>query len=138
MTVAYVIGAGNVALDIAFMLARDPSELAKTDIADHALRSLQSSSLRRVVICARRGPEAMSFSAPEVSELARCFPHQVTAAEGTFDLDDARSAVAVSNRVDKSIARLRELIANFRPVEEPIAEPIIGVAIFLLSDASVR
>ncbi|KAF5188450.1 NADPH:adrenodoxin oxidoreductase protein, partial [Thalictrum thalictroides] len=42
---AVILGQGNVALDVARILLRPTSELAKTDIADHALASLQESSI---------------------------------------------------------------------------------------------
>lgn len=50
-----VIGNGNVALDVARILTADPDELARTDIADHALARLRNSRVREVVIAARRG-----------------------------------------------------------------------------------
>jgi ferredoxin--NADP+ reductase len=48
---AVVIGAGNVAMDVARMLAIDPSELDPTDIAEHALDIFRSSKIKRVIIC---------------------------------------------------------------------------------------
>lgn len=42
---AVVIGAGNVAMDVARMLALEPSELDSTDTADHAIDLLKQSSL---------------------------------------------------------------------------------------------
>jgi ferredoxin--NADP+ reductase len=69
--VAVVIGAGNVAMDCARMLALDPSELDSTDTADHALRSLHASNIRKVYICGRRGPEHAAFTAPELRELPK-------------------------------------------------------------------
>ena len=68
---AVVIGAGNVAMDVARMLALDPSELDPTDTADHALDVFKSSSVRTVVISARRGPEHAAFTSPELRELPK-------------------------------------------------------------------
>ena len=53
---AVVIGAGNVAMDVARMLALEPSELDTTDTADHAIDALKTSTIRDVYISARRGP----------------------------------------------------------------------------------
>jgi ferredoxin/flavodoxin---NADP+ reductase len=64
-TRAVVIGNGNVALDIARVLLKDPASLAATDIADHALNTLASSGIREVVIVARRGFRDAAFSAGE-------------------------------------------------------------------------
>jgi ferredoxin--NADP+ reductase len=68
---AIVIGAGNVAMDIARILAMDPSELDSTDIAEHALTVLKSSKINKVIICGRRGPEHASFTAPELRDLPK-------------------------------------------------------------------
>jgi ferredoxin--NADP+ reductase len=61
-----VIGNGNVALDVARVLTADPDELARTDIADHALTALRRSRVREVVIAARRGPAHSAFTLPEL------------------------------------------------------------------------
>ncbi len=68
---AVVIGAGNVAMDVARILAIDPTELDPTDIADHALVKLKQSNIRKVIICGRRGPEHAAFTAPELRDLAK-------------------------------------------------------------------
>jgi len=68
---AVVIGAGNVAMDVARMLALEPSELDPTDTADHAIDALKKSAIRDVVISARRGPEHAAFTSPELRELPK-------------------------------------------------------------------
>jgi ferredoxin--NADP+ reductase len=68
---AVVIGAGNVAMDVARMLALEPSELDPTDTADHAIDALKRSKIREVVISARRGPEHAAFTSPELRELPK-------------------------------------------------------------------
>ena len=68
---AVVIGAGNVAMDVARMLALEPSELDPTDTADHAIDALKKSAIRTVVISARRGPEYAAFTSPELRELPK-------------------------------------------------------------------
>ncbi len=68
---AVVIGAGNVAMDVARMLALEPSELDATDTADHAIDALKKSAIRNVVISARRGPEHAAFTSPELRELPK-------------------------------------------------------------------
>lgn len=66
---AIVIGAGNVAMDCARMLAVDPTELDSTDTANHAIAALKNSNIRKVYICARRGAEFAAFTSPELREL---------------------------------------------------------------------
>ena len=68
---AVVIGAGNVAMDIARMLAIDPAELDPTDTAEYALAVFKSSKIRKVIICGRRGPEHAAFTAPELRDLPK-------------------------------------------------------------------
>ena len=68
---AVVIGAGNVSMDVARMLALEPSELDPTDTADHAIAALKKSTIREVIISARRGPENAAFTSPELRELPK-------------------------------------------------------------------
>ena len=68
---AVVIGAGNVAMDVARMLALEPSELDPTDTAEHAIDALKQSAIREVVISARRGAEHAAFTSPELRELPK-------------------------------------------------------------------
>ncbi len=68
---AVVIGAGNVAMDVARILAIEPTELDPTDVAEHALVKLKDGNIRRVIICGRRGPEHAAFTAPELRDLTK-------------------------------------------------------------------
>ena len=68
---AVVIGAGNVAMDVARMLALEPSELDPTDTADHAIDVFKTSSVRTVIVSARRGPEHAAFTSPELRDLPK-------------------------------------------------------------------
>jgi ferredoxin--NADP+ reductase len=63
---AVIVGNGNVALDVARILATDSSELARTDIADHALEALRGSAIREVVLLGRRGAAQAAFTLPEL------------------------------------------------------------------------
>jgi ferredoxin/flavodoxin---NADP+ reductase len=62
---AVVIGNGNVALDVARVLLMAPAELARTDIAEHALKALSASNIREVVVLGRRAPRDAAFSVGE-------------------------------------------------------------------------
>lgn len=66
---AVVVGAGNVAIDVARILVTDPDDLAATDIADHALEVLRASRIRHVTMLARRGPAQAAFTPKELREL---------------------------------------------------------------------
>jgi ferredoxin--NADP+ reductase len=69
--VAVVIGAGNVAIDVARMLALNPKELDPTDTAQYALDKLHNSAIRQVHLYGRRGPEHAAFTSPELRELPK-------------------------------------------------------------------
>jgi ferredoxin--NADP+ reductase len=64
-----VVGVGNVAVDVARVLCRTPDELARTDIADHALEALRQSRVREVYLLGRRGAAQAAFTNPEIKEL---------------------------------------------------------------------
>lgn len=64
-----VIGNGNVAIDVARILARTPDELRQTDIADHALEALAASRVREILVLGRRGPAQAKFTSAELKEL---------------------------------------------------------------------
>jgi ferredoxin/flavodoxin---NADP+ reductase len=66
---AVVIGNGNVAADVTRVLARPAEQLARTDIADHALAALRESRIEEVVVLGRRGPAQAAFTSAEVREL---------------------------------------------------------------------
>ncbi|QGK70989.1 4Fe-4S dicluster domain-containing protein [Allosaccharopolyspora coralli] len=66
-----LVGNGNVALDVARILLSDPEELATTDIAEHALRTLRRSRVREVVLLGRRGPRDAAYTRPEFRALSR-------------------------------------------------------------------
>ncbi len=66
---AVVVGNGNVALDVARILVSDPAALAGTDIADHALSSLQARGVQEVLVIGRRGPLQAPFTTLELREL---------------------------------------------------------------------
>jgi ferredoxin--NADP+ reductase len=68
---AVVIGAGNVAMDVARMLALEPNELDPTDTADHAIDAFKESNIRKIYVSARRGPEHAAFTSPELRELPK-------------------------------------------------------------------
>ena len=66
---AVVIGNGNVAVDVARMLALTPEELAPTDTTDAAIDAIGNSGIREIVMVGRRGPAQAAFTTPELIEL---------------------------------------------------------------------
>ena len=66
---AAVVGIGNVAMDVTRLLASDPDDLAKTDIADHALTALRANKIKTVWLLGRRGPAEAAYSPAEIEEI---------------------------------------------------------------------
>jgi ferredoxin--NADP+ reductase len=89
---AVVVGNGNVALDVARMLALSAEELAVTDIADHALEALRHSDVEEIVVLGRRGPAQAAFTNPELRELADLELADVIVDPSDMELDAETSA----------------------------------------------
>ncbi|MGC2855194.1 FAD-dependent oxidoreductase [Novispirillum sp. DQ9] len=64
-----VIGNGNVALDIARILAKTPAEMAGSDICSHAVQAIAAAPLTDIYVLGRRGPLEASFTSAELAEL---------------------------------------------------------------------
>lgn len=69
-SVAVILGAGNVALDVGRMLAAPRDRLRSTDIAEQALRTFEESAITDIHIVARSGPAGASFTPRELRDLA--------------------------------------------------------------------
>jgi ferredoxin--NADP+ reductase len=65
---AVIIGQGNVAADVARILAKSPAELEHTDIAEHALKALRTSRISEIHVIGRRGPAQAKFTSKELKE----------------------------------------------------------------------
>jgi len=96
-----VIGAGNVAMDVARILAIDPSELDPTDTAEHALVKFKQSKIRKVIICGRRGPEHAAFTAPELRDLPKLENTDVYI--DTEQINQAASRIEQVGEVEKDL-----------------------------------
>jgi ferredoxin--NADP+ reductase len=102
---AAVIGVGNVAMDVARILASTTDELRVTDIADYALEALAQSKVREIYVLGRRGPAQVAFTNPEIKELGELHDAEVVVApnEVMIDaysqeyLDTSRDRTAVNN-----------------------------------------
>ncbi|MBX3561157.1 MAG: FAD-dependent oxidoreductase [Sphingomonas sp.] len=66
---AAVIGNGNVALDVARILAKTPAEFAGSDIVAHAFAALGNAAIRDIYVLGRRGPHQIAMTPKELGEL---------------------------------------------------------------------
>jgi ferredoxin--NADP+ reductase len=104
-----VIGNGNVAIDVARMLALTPDELAPTDTTDAAIAAIGSSPIREIVLLGRRGPAQAAFTTPELKELGELGGADVVVDPADLELD-AESAAALEHDVHatRNVEVLRE------------------------------
>ena len=118
---AVVIGMGNVALDVARMLAKTPVELEGSDIVSHAWDALQASNIERIVILGRRGPHQIMMTPKELGELGqleRAAPH-IHPADLPEEVEDAM----LEPGLRKSVNLLRDYAATPEHIraEKPVA-----------------
>ncbi len=110
-----IIGIGNVALDIARLLVLPTEQLAKTDIADHALQALANSSVDEVCLLARRGPAQAAFTPKELEQLMAIPGLQLLVDSADLELDDASARQleqTESAEARQNLALLREIAAR--------------------------
>jgi ferredoxin/flavodoxin---NADP+ reductase len=118
-----VIGVGNVAVDVARILARDPAELHATDVPQPVLDALYASKVREVHMIGRRGPAYAKFTTKELRELGELpgvevVVHADEADLNTFDSSGESAALAEADR------RVRgNLVAISKWAQGEAAEP---------------
>jgi ferredoxin--NADP+ reductase len=130
---ALVIGAGNVALDVARMLMLTHHELATTDVADHALEALTESNISEVLVIARRGPEQAAFTNPELLELAELSAADVIVEEDELALVDGLPDPHADVTARRNVEILKEYA--LRP---PSGKPRRVALRFLLSPLAIE
>jgi adrenodoxin-NADP+ reductase len=103
---AAVIGNGNVALDVARILAKTRSEFAGSDIVGRALDSLEGSAIRHIHLLGRRGPHQIAMTPKELGELAHleAAVPRVDLADFPPEADDA----LLEPGMRKSVTHLRD------------------------------
>jgi ferredoxin--NADP+ reductase len=117
-----IVGNGNVALDVARVLTADPDELARTDVADHALAALRDSAVQEVVIVARRGPAASAFTLPELIGLTN-------AADVVLDDADHERVRRDLATTEDSLTRSKlEVLTTLPGASTPATRPRIRLA----------
>src|SRR2546423_3630331 len=110
---AVVIGNGNVALDVARMLALTPEELAPTDTTDPAIEAIGSSTVREILIVGRRGPAQASWTTQELKEMG-----ELAGADVSVDAAELEGAAEEDTHTRRNMDVLREFAAR-RPTGKP-------------------
>lgn len=106
-----VVGNGNVALDVARVLAKHPEDLLPTEIPDNVLAGLEASPVTDVHVFGRRGPMQVKFTPLELRELGELRDVDMIVHEEDFEYDDAARAAIASNKqlfvIDKVFTQWR-------------------------------
>ena len=110
---AVVVGAGNVAIDVARMLALAPDEIRPTDTTDAAIEAILGSALKEIVLLARRGPAQAAFTTPELKELGELADADVLVDPADLELDPAsEAALDHDTNARRNLEVLREYAAR--------------------------
>jgi len=107
-----VIGNGNVALDVARILAKHPEDLLPTEIPDNVYEGLASSPVTDVHVFGRRGPMQVKFTPLELRELGELRDVDMIVYDEDFDYDEASRRAIESNKqvfvIDKVLSQWRQ------------------------------
>jgi len=111
---AVVIGNGNVALDVARMLALTPDELAPTDTTDEAIAAINGAGVREILVVGRRGPVQAAWTPVEVGELGELAGADIVVDPADLELDAASAAELEASppTVKRSVEHLRDYAAR--------------------------
>ena len=106
---AVVVGVGNVAVDVARILAKTAEELHPTDMPDHVLKVLDASAISDIYIVGRRGPAQAKFTTKELRELGELANADVVVNPAELLLDEASQQVMETNKtVRRNLETLQE------------------------------
>src|SRR5262245_58119279 len=113
---AVVVGNGNVALDVARMLALTRRELEETDTTDPAIEAIASSGIEDIVVLGRRGPVQAAWTTPELQELGELEGADIVVDSAELELDAASEAEleAATPIVRRNVEVLREFASRRR------------------------
>ena len=102
-----VLGVGNVALDVARILAKHVDDLMVTEIPENVAEGLRNSPVTDVHIFGRRGPAQVKFTPLELRELGKVPDVDVIVYEEDFDFDEgSEEAIANSNQTKQVVTTL--------------------------------
>jgi ferredoxin--NADP+ reductase len=132
-----VIGNGNVAADVARMLALNRTELEETDTADHAIEAMAESGVREIVVLGRRGPAQAAFTNPEVRELGEMVEADVFIDPADCELDEASQAFLDSDEADMTSRKNVDIFTEFSQ-RDPEGKPRRIVLRFLSSPVEIK
>jgi ferredoxin/flavodoxin---NADP+ reductase len=133
---AIVIGNGNVAADVARMLALTRDELEVTDTADHAIGPLAETGIKEIVVLGRRGPAQAAFTNPELRELGEMVNADIHIDPAELELDELSRRFLESD-ADITARKNVEILEQFA-AKQPEGKPQRIVLRFLVSPIEIQ
>ena len=109
---AVIIGQGNVAADVARILAKSADELRATDIAAHALEALAQSRIRTIAVIGRRGPAQAKFTTKELREFLALENCRAEIDPAELELNAAGRAEVADAKAGRVAAKNLEVFAQ--------------------------
>ena len=138
---AVVIGNGNVALDVARMLALTPEELAPTDTTDAAIEAINGAGVEEILVVGRRGPVQAAWTPVEVGELGELAGADIVVDPAQLRLDESSAAEleAAPPTVKRNVGHLRDY-ATRAPTGKPrrIRLRFLASPVAILGDEKVE
>ena len=134
---AVVVGNGNVATDVARMLALTREELEETDTAEHAIDPMAESGIREIVVLGRRGPAQAAFTNPEVRELGEMVDADVFVDPADCELDPSSRAYLESDEAGMTARKNVDIFTEFSQ-REPEGKRRRIVLRFLSSPVEIK
>ncbi|MBZ2198006.1 FAD-dependent oxidoreductase [Ruania sp. N2-46] len=104
-----VLGVGNVALDVARILAKHVEDLMPTEVPDNVVEGLRASPVTDVHVFGRRGPAQVKFTPLELRELGHVPDVDIVVYPEDFDFDDgSEEAIRSSNQTKQVVKTLTD------------------------------
>ncbi len=129
-----VVGNGNVAVDVARMLALTEEELAPTDTTDAAIAAILGSGITEILVLGRRGPAQAAFTTPELQELRELAGADLIVDPADLELDPV-SAAALEG--DTALARRNLEVLHEAAATLPAGKPKRVVLRFCVSPVAI-
>ncbi|HET8590837.1 MAG TPA: FAD-dependent oxidoreductase [Nakamurella sp.] len=125
-----VIGVGNVALDVARLLARTGDELLYTEIPEHVHAVLRNSTVTDVHMFARRGPAQAKFTPVELRDIDRSPNVQAVVDPAGMEFDEASEKALAGS---KSLRMVVDVLSEWA-LREPTPGPHRRIHIHFLEN----
>jgi ferredoxin--NADP+ reductase len=114
-----VVGVGNVAVDVARVLAKTSEELRPTDLPDHVLKVLSASTVTDIHVLGRRGPAQAKFTTKELRELGELANADILVRDDEMLLDEASEQTLASDANQRRNVDIMRSWADRQPAGKP-------------------